>query len=323
MFNSVRLPWIRLVGACLLAAGLAGGAFGQPARAAAPPPAQQDFVSSDEALAALIKALDAGDTKALLSILGPGSEKLVASGDPVADEAARRKFLDSYSAAHTLTAQGDGRSILTIGENAWPWAIPLVQANNRWHFDATTGAQEIINRRIGRNELLTIRTLLASVEAEKDYFDRLKRGSGTGAYAQRFFSTEDTQDGLYWEAEAGEPPSPLGPLVELAQDEGYPGADLPDGKPVPYQGYFYRILTAQGPNAPGGAKDYVKDGDMTEGFAIVAWPAEYEASGVVTFLVDQDGVVFQKDLGPATGKIAAAMTQFDPDLTWARVDITD
>ncbi len=331
MFNSVSLrgflPGLHLVGAVMLAFGVAGATSVQPARAAAPKaaqaPAQQDFASTDEALAALIKALESGDTKALLGILGPGSEKLVVSGDPVADENGRKRFLDSYAAAHTLTPQADGRATLVIGENAWPWPIPLVQANDRWHFDATTGAQEIINRRIGRNELETIRTLLTAVEAEKDYFDRLKRGAGTGAYAERFLSTADLQDGLYWEVDAGEAPSPLGPLVEQAEDEGYPGADSASGKQVPYHGYMFRILKAQGPNAPGGAKDYVKGGQMTEGFAIVAWPAQYEGSGVVTFLVDQDGVVFQKDLGPATAKIAASMTRFDPDFTWARVDIKD
>ena len=331
MFNTFRLHGLRpgkgLFAACMIALGLAAVGSLQPARAASPQAAQaaaqQDFASTDDALAALVKALQAGDTKALRSILGPGSEKLVTSGDPVADENGRKKFLDSFGAAHTLIQAGEDRMTLVIGENNWPWAIPLVQANSRWHFDATSGAQEIINRRIGRNELLAIRTLLTSVEAEKDYYDRLKRGTGTGAYAERFFSTADTQDGLYWEVGEGEPPSPLGPLVDVAQDEGYPGADLPNGKQVPYQGYFFHILKAQGPNAPGGAKDYVKDGLMTEGFALVAWPAEYQNSGVVTFLVDQDGVVFQKDLGPATAKIAAGMSKFDPDLTWARVDIKD
>lgn len=331
MFKSPSLrdlrPGMRLVGACMLAVGVAGAAVAQPARTAAPKaaqlPAQQDFASTDEALAALIKALEAGDTKALRGIFGPGSEKLVVSGDPVADENGRKKFLESYAAAHTLTLQEDGRATLVIGENAWPWAIPLVQVNNRWHFDATTGAQEIINRRIGRNELETIRTLLTTVEAQKDYFDRLKRGTGTGAYAERFLSTPDLQDGLYWPVDAGEAPSPLGPLVEQAEDEGYPGDTMPTGKQAPYHGYLFRILKAQGPNAPGGAKDYVKGGQMTEGFAVVAWPAQYEGSGVVTFLVDQDGVVFQKDLGPATAKVAAGITRFDPDLTWARVDVKD
>lgn len=326
MFNSVRFPGA-LVGACLIALGVGAAGAVQTANATSPPaaqqPAHQDFASADDALAALIKAMQAGDTKTLRTLLGPGSEKLVFSGDPVADAAGRKKFLDAYAAAHALTQEADGRSILVIGDNNWPWPIPLVQANNRWHFDAASGAQEILDRRIGRNELMTIRTLLASVEAEKDYFDRLKRGTGTGAYAQHFFSTAETQDGLYWEVDAGEAPSPLGPLVDEAQEEGYPGADLPNGKQVPYHGYLFRILKAQGPNAPGGAKDYVQNGAMTEGFAFVAWPADYASSGVVTFVVDQDGIVFQKDLGPATGKIGAGMTRFDPDLSWARVDISD
>jgi len=326
MFNFVRLRG--LPGACLFVLGLVAAGCLPSARAASTPaaqrPAQQEFASTDDALAALIKAVQAGDTKTLRVILGPGSENLVVSGDPVADETARRHFLDAYAAAHKLTLQGDNRMILVIGENAWPWPIPLVQANNVWRFDATSGGQEIVNRRIGRNELLTIRSLLAAVEAQKDYFDRLKRGTGTGAYAQRFFSTPDSQDGLYWAVGPDEAPSPLGPLVEQAEEEGYPGATLPaNGKQAPYHGYLFRILKAQGPNAPGGARDYVKDGQMTGGFAFLAWPAEHGKSGVVTFLVDQDGIVFQKDLGPATAKVVAGMTRFDPDLTWARVDISD
>jgi len=303
----------------LLAAGLV-----LPARAAPPAaPPQQSFDSADDAVAALLKAEQAGDVKALRGIFGPGSDKLVSSGDKIADAAARQRFLDSYAAGHTLTPQDDGSIVLTIGPNAWPLPIPLVKADNGWHFDAATGAQEIVDRRIGRNELLTIRTLLASVEAEKDYFDRVQRGTGTGVYTVHFFSTPDSQDGLYWETEEGEPPSPLAPLIDQAREEGYPGAASPNGKPEPYHGYLFKVLKAQGPSAPGGAKSYLGDGKMTGGFAFLAWPAVYEGGGVMTFAVDQDGIVFQKDLGAATGKIAPGITRFDPDITWARVDVSD
>jgi hypothetical protein len=314
MTHALR-PW--LIGA-VFAAGLTVSA-----QAAPPNPPQLVFGSADDAVAALVKAEQAGDVKTLRSIFGPGSEKLVSSGDRVADAAARQRFLDSYAVAHSLMPQDDGSIVLSIGPNAWPLPIPLVKADNGWHFDTATGAQQIIDRRIGRNELLTIRTLLASVEAEKDYFDRVQRGTGTGVYADRFFSRPGEEDGLYWEAEEGEPPSPLAPLIEQARDEGYPGAASPAGKQEPYHGYFFKILKAQGPNAPGGAKSYLSDGKMTGGFAFLAWPAAYESGGVVTFAVNQDGIVFQKDLGPETAKIAAGITRFDPDVTWARVDISD
>ncbi len=310
---------LSLAAVWLLAAGLI-----LPARAASPPgPPQQVFSSADDAVAALLKAEQAGDVKALRGIFGPGSDKLVSSGDKVADAAARQRFLDSYAAGHTLTPQDDGSFVLTIGPNAWPMPIPLVKADNGWHFDAVSGAQEIVDRRIGRNELLTIRTLLASVEAEKDYFDRVQRGTGTGVYTDRFFSTPGNQDGLYWEAEEGEAPSPLAPLIDQARDEGYPGAASPAGKPEPYHGYLFKVLKAQGPNAPGGARTYVSDGKMTGGFAFLAWPAVYEGGGVMTFIVDQDGIVFQKDLGAATARIAPGITRFDPDISWARVDVSD
>jgi hypothetical protein len=305
--------------AWLLAAGLVLPAGAAPP--AAPP--QQVFASADDAVAALVKAEQAGDEKALRSIFGPGSDKLVGSGDRVADAAARQRFLDSYAAEHALTPQDDGSMVLTIGQNAWPLPIPLVKADNGWRFDAASGAREIIDRRIGRNELLTIRTLLASVEAEKDYFDRTQRGAGTGAYAEQFLSTPGKQDGLYWETEDSEAPSPLAPLIDQARDEGYPGAATTKGKPEPYHGYLFKILKAQGPNAPGGAKSYLTGGKMTGGFAFLAWPAAYESGGVMTFMVDQDGVVFQKDLGAATAKIASSITRYDPDIEWTRVDISD
>jgi hypothetical protein len=322
MFSILRVPGLvlaALLGIGLAAPGLLSAAFAAPPQAGK----QQGFASPDAAVEALVKAVQADDIRAQLAILGPGADALVISGDPVADRAARRRFLDAYTASHTLTPAGNGRMSLTIGPNAWPVPIPLRQADNEWRFDAGSGAQQIVDRRIGRNELMTIRTLLAVVAAQKDYFDRLQRGSGSGAYAQRVLSTPGNQDGLYWDAAPGEAPSPLGPLIAQVESEGYPGATASKGQPTPYQGYFYHLLRAQGSNAPGGAKDYVRNGHMTDGFAFVAWPAGYETSGIVTFLVDQDGMVFQKDLGRDTAKIASGMTRFDPDITWTRVDLSD
>lgn len=289
--------------------------------AVAPAFHQQNFASAEDAVAALVKALQTDDTKSLLDILGPGGEKLVSSGDKVADNTARQNFLAAYAASHTLTAQPDGSDILVIGENAWPLPIPVVQVDGRWQFDATTGAQEIVDRTIGRNELRTIQTLLSAVAAEEDYFDRMKAANGTGAYAERLFSTAGKHDGLYWDVQAGTEESPLGPLIAQAEDEGYPGATAHDGKQTPYHGYYFHILKAQGAEAPDGAKQYIKGGKMTEGFAFVAWPAKYGSSGIMTFVVDQDGIIFQNDLGADTAKLAAAMTLFNPGLDWTQVDI--
>lgn len=308
----------------MLAVLLAAFATASPASAAPPAPQPaQAFAKPEEAVAALVSALGTHDTRVLRTIFGAGGERIIASGDPVADRNGREAFLKSYAEAHMLTPQGDARQVLVIGNSRWPFPVPLVRADNAWRFDAAAGAQELINRRIGRNELMTIRTLLAMVEAQKDYFDRVQRGSGAGAYARQFRSSPGAQDGLYWDAAAGEAPSPLAPLLDQAQDEGYPGGQGHNGAQVPHYGYLYRILSAQGPSAFGGAKDYVRNGAMSGGFAILAWPVKYGTSGVVTFIVNGDGVVFQKDLGPTTARIAAAMRKFDPDVTWARVDIKD
>jgi hypothetical protein len=196
-----------------------------------------------------------------------------------------------------------------------------VKQGGLWHFDTAAGAQEIIGRRIGRNEIAAIRVALFYTDAQKDYFDRLKQTTGSGEYAQRIVSNPNAHDGLFWPAAAGELESPLAPLVDQAIDEGYPG-DIVAGKPIPYQGYYFRVLKGQGAKAPGGAKDYIAGGKMTGGFALVAWPTHYGVSGIMTFLVDQDGIVFQKDMGERTAALAGAMTRFDPDISWARVDVT-
>jgi hypothetical protein len=286
-------------------------------------PGQLDYASADAAVSALVTAVRAGDPKAMISVLGTAGQRLVTSGDPVQDKNGRDRFVAAYDTKHSLAARGPNRMELVVGANDWPLPIPIVQEGGRWYFDAVAAADELIDRRIGKNELLTIRTLLALVPAQRDYFERLKTGSGIGAYAQRIMSTTGQSDGLYWAATAGEAPSPLSPLVDQALDEGYPGAADPSGKPIPYHGYLFRILKAQGPNAPGGAKNFLSNGQLIGGFSFLAWPADYGNSGIVSFIVGPDGVVFQKDLGPNTARLAAGVTRFDPDLSWARIDLTD
>ena len=300
---------------------LLGGAL------AAPPvhqkvDAQATFASADDAVAALVAAIGSDDPASMIKVLGPSGEALVSSGDRTADLAAGKRFLDAYAAQHALVPDGPNRLVLHVGVNDWPLPMPIVQEGGRWHFDSAAGAQEIIDRRIGRNEIAAIRVSLAYVDAQEDYFERAKAADGHGEYAQHLVSSPGEQDGLYWPAAQGEAESPFGPLVHQAEDEGYPG-DLVSGKQMPYQGYYFRILKRQGDDAPGGAKDYVVDGHMTGGFALVAWPARYRSSGVMTFIVNQDGVVFQKDLGRDTAEHAAAMGSFDPDVTWARVEIVN
>jgi hypothetical protein len=253
------------------------------------------------------------------TILGPGSGALLNSGDQIADAAARQKFVAAYDADHALAADARGRMILSVGTNDWPLPIPIVKAGGQWHFDSLQGAQDLIDRRIGRNEIAAIRTSLAYVDAQKLYFS-MASDQGRAAYAERLVSRPGRRDGLYWPTQAGEPDSPLEPLIEQAIDEGYPGANA-SGKPIPYQGYYFRILKGQGDDAPGGALNYVANGRMTKGFALIAWPATYGASGIMTFEVNQDDIVFQDDLGPDTAAIVAGISLFNPDLSWARVEI--
>jgi hypothetical protein len=296
--------------AAMLAQGAAHGA---------PLPARH-FASPDDAVAALIAALQTHDPAKLQAVLGPGSENLVRSGDPVKDRKESDHFLAAYAERHTLTPDGDGRMVLHVGTDDWPLPIPLLQQNGGWHFDSREGAQEIIDRRIGRNEAAAIRFCLAYVDAQKAYFELFQAATGAGAYAQHLVSTPGNYDGLYWPPANSVPESPLTSLVQSAVEEGYPG-QIETGHPIPYQGYFFRILTAQGADAPGGAKPYMRDGKLTDGFALIAWPAMYGASGVMTFIVNQDGTVFQRDLGPGTPKQVQAVKGFDPTLAWARVDV--
>jgi hypothetical protein len=292
---------------------------------AAPPPTtkpQRGFASAAEAVQAFVAALRDHNEADLRAILGPDADRVLDSGDRYADQELRHRFVALYDEKHPIDPTAPGHAELDVGANDWPLPIPLVQNNGHWVFDTKAGAQTIIDRRIGRNELSAIRTLLACVDAEHDFFERSRQATGTGTYAARLLSTAGHHDGLYWPVAEGEAESPLGPLVDAAQDAGYPG-ELVDGKPIPYEGYYFRILKAQGPNGDGGAKSYVQGGRMTGGFALIAWPAVFESSGIMTFIVGPDGDVYQKDFGPDTPHAAATITKFDPDISWERVAMTN
>lgn len=277
-------------------------------------PAQKSFGSLDEAVHALVGAIRAADRKAVVEILGPQGGPLVWSGDDIADRAAFQRFTAAYDRAHRLEG-GGGKVVLYVGDDDFPFPIPLVPDGPRWLWDTEAGDDELLNRRIGQNELSVIQVCLAYVDAQREYYSR---GTGLLEYAQRLESTRGKRDGLFWEAKPGELESPLGPLVARARAAGYPLP--PRGGPVPYHGYFYRILFAQGPDAPGGAYDFVVKGHMIGGFALVAYPAVYGVSGVMTFIASHDGVVYQKDLGPKSAQLATAMKTYNPDRTWSEAE---
>jgi hypothetical protein len=281
--------------------------------------AQQSYQTPDEAAAALVSAVRADDQNAELAVLGPDGDDIVSSGDKVADDAIRARFLEAYDAKHQVTMNGDSKAVLAIGNDDYPFPIPLVRKGNKWSFDTAEGRREILYRRIGRNELDTIQVCLAYVDAQDEYADKDRTGAGAGVYAEHFVSSPGKKDGLYWPAEQGADESPLGALFADASKEGYKAGD---GR-SPYHGYYYKILTKQGPHAPGGAANYVVNGKMIGGFGLVAYPAEYRNSGVMTFIVNYAGAVFQKDLGPDTAQLAEKMTSFDPDSSWKKVDVTE
>jgi DUF2950 family protein len=294
--------------ALALVIGLQGAAL-------AVPPGQKSFESLDDAVTALVGAFRAGDRKALMEIFGPKGGPVISSGDSVADRAAYQKFVSEYDRKHRLEG-GGGKVVLYVGDDDFPVPIPLVPDGPRWYWDTDAGDDEILFRRIGRNELATIQVCLAYVDAQREYYSR-DRGAGMLEYAKHLESTKGKRDGLYWPTKSGERPSPLGPLVAEARAAGYTRPE--PGKRMPYHGYLYRLLLAQGPDAPGGAYDYVVKGHMIFGFALVAYPATYAVSGITTFIVSHDGIVYQKDLGPRTAQIANAMKTFNPDKTWKKI----
>jgi hypothetical protein len=280
--------------------------------------AQQSFKTPEEAVDALVNAARGGDAKGVIAVLGREGADIASSGDPVADAAGRQKFLVAYDAKHQVTMEGDGKAMLIIGQEDFPFPIPLVRTDSVWRFDTAAGRLEVLYRRIGRNELDAIQASLAYVDAQNEYAEKDRSGAGAGAYAQRIVSHSGKKDGLYWPAAQGEGESPLGELVAQATTEGY----RIGGGRAPFHGYYFKILTQQGAAAPGGPLDYVVHGRMIGGHALVAYPAEYGNSGVMTFLVNHAGVVFQKDLGPRTAQLAERMTSFNPDQTWTKMTVT-
>ena len=274
------------------------------------------FSSPEVAGEALVAALKTSDEVALTRILGEGSEDLLTSGDPVLDQAQRSEFVSAYETQHAWEAREDGVTVLETGADSWPFPIPLLDGEDGWRFDTAMGVEEILNRRIGGNELNTIQACLAFVDAQREYYERNPRGHEGPEYARFILSTEGERDGLYWPTSGDQAPSPLGPSYASARAEGYSPTQ---GERSPFHGYLFRVLHAQGPDAYGGAKDYVQGGALTGGFALVAWPARYGSSGVMTFLVNHVGLVYEKDLGPDTEAQVGAMQAFDPGAGWAVV----
>lgn len=275
--------------------------------------AQQAYKSPEDAAAALAAAVKSGPSD-ILTVLGRAADDIVSSGDEVADADIRQRFTSMYDQKHSIKTEGNKKATLLLGPDDFPFPIPLANSKAGWEFHTAEGRIEVLRRRIGRNELDAIQTSLAYVDAQNEYADK-DRGEGVGVYAQRIISTPGKKDGLFWRDDAD--PSPLGALAAEASREGYKAGDI---EPAPYHGYYFRILKGQGPDASGGALNYVVKGKMIGGFAMIAWPAEYGNSGVMTFLVNHNGVVYQKDLGPRTDFVAKRIMVFDPDQTWKKVD---
>lgn len=283
---------------------------------------QRSFSSAEEAVKAAIAAARSNNDKEMLAIFGAQAKELLFSGDTVADKQRRGQFLAAYDESNRLMTEGE-HMILIVGKQDWPFPIPIVRKGQSWVFDTDKGKEEVLNRRIGENELFTIQALLAIVDAQREYAIKDRDKNNLLEYAQKFVSDPEKQNGLYWEAKPGEPQSPLGPIMMRARAEGYQGTakkSSTSATPSPYHGYHYRILTAQGKNAPGGAYSYLVKGAMIGGFAVVAYPAEYGSSGVMTFIVNHDGKVFEKDLGKNTASVAKSMKVYNPDKTWTEVN---
>jgi len=296
------------------------GAGYAPVQAAAKGIQQKTYGSPEDAARALFEAIKSNDVKQINIVLGPQGKDIISSGDEIADRELRENFVKLCEEKIKIEMASDSKAIVLIGEKDWPLPIPIVQKGKRWLFDSKAGREEILNRRIGRNELAVIKVCEAYVDAQQEFALMDTDGDGLFEYAQKFESSPGKKDGLYWETKEGEKPSPLGPFAARAKKEGYLKASA-QGRPQPYHGYFYKILNGQGKNAKGGAYDYVVNSNMIGGFAVVAYPAQYRNSGVMTFIVNQDGIVYQKNLGKDTAKIAGAMKVFDPDKTWEKVKV--
>ena len=279
---------------------------------------EQTFATPGDAVLALYNAAKTNDGQAMNAIFGSNAQKILHTGDEVADKNALTNFVRRYDQMHRVVIEPDGTVTLYIGAENWPSPIPIVKnASGKWYFDTETGMKEILFRRVGTNENDAIETLDTLVDAQREYASSVRDGDKTKHYALKFISTEGKQDGLYWKTDDNQPPSPIGPLIADAAGQGY---QVQQGKATPFHGYYFRMLTKQGPAAKGGARDYLVNGQLTRGFAFVAYPAEYRNSGVMTFIVNQDGVVYQKELGPDTAKLGADMSEYNPDGTWMRAD---
>jgi len=306
-FRSLQFSWI--IRRCL--AAILGSALLMSAAVA-----QKAYPSPEDAGSALAAAVKTGTKRAMLRVLGPGARDIIESGDDVADADTRERFLSMYEAKHSIKTEENKKATLILGPNDFPFPIPLVNNRDGWEFDSDAGRLEILYRRIGRNELDAIQTSLAFVDAENEYAERDRTGAGAGVYAQRIVSTAGKKDGLFWRDDNDQ--SPLGELAAQAAAEGYK-ADTEGSEP--YHGYYYRILTRQGIRAPGGATNYIVNDKMIGGFALIAYPAEYGNSGVMTFMVNHAGTVYQKDLGERTPIIARQTRAFNPDQTWKKVEV--
>ena len=277
-------------------------------------PSIKTFASQEEAGAALVAAAQSGDESALAAILGPDSKQILSSGDAVEDKNTVSTFVNAYQVMHRWRRMGDGYEMLLVGYTNYPFAVPLKQnQSGQWFFDTVAGKEEVLNRRIGRNELAIIEVCDAVANAQAQYYSQAHDGAPAKQYALKFISDPGKHNGLYWDSPAGQPKSPLGPLAAFATAEGY---NVKPDAHVPFHGYYFHMLKGQTANTPGGAREYVVNQKMTGGFAFVAYPAEYGNSGVMTFIVNQDGVLLQKDLGTNTAQLATAMTEFDPDSKW-------
>jgi hypothetical protein len=275
------------------------------------------FDTPDAAVTAFVTALEQFDMPRLQALLGPASAELLQSSDAVQDKGDREQFLSAYKARHSLADDGADRKVLIVGNEDWPMPIPIVKRDGKWVFDGEAGIDELIYRRVGANELGAIDVCRGFVAAQLEYASEGRDGDPPGIYALKLLSDDGLHNGLYWPTAEGEPPSPAGPFVAAAASEGYRRSA--DGERRPYHGYYYRMLYTQGPNASGGAREYFRDGLLTEGFALLAWPADYGSSGVMTFIVNQDGVVFQKDLGEETATAVETIQSFDPDSSWTAI----
>ena len=278
---------------------------------------QTAFATLEDAATALINAVRSGEASSVSAVLGPQGQDIASSGDPVADAAMRANFAAAFDEAHEVKQEDATSAVLVVGKDKYPFPVPLVNVDGKWRWDTPAGLDAILTRRIGENELDTIEVMRAYVVAQQEYAEADRDGLGL-QYARRLMSTKGKKDGLYWPASGEETLSPLGPLIANARAEGYKKPN-PSGEPRTYHGYIYRILYAQGSNAPGGARDYIVNDRMIGGFALIATPAEYANSGVMSFIVNQDGDVYQKDLGPDTNRVAARIKSYDPDSTWVKI----